>query len=242
MNEAIQIFLTLQNYDIRFNELEQKSKNISKSIADLEMNIIQWDRKIAQEKEEVQNIKLEIQKLEKKVQTTEETLAASKYQLALTRHSKESGILTKKIEDEWLKMSQKEELLLGKMLELDTKETEFSTLLQTAQSAILKIQNEQKDQRQHITDLEKNKSEIQNKIMAIRNILQENHAHWLKYYDRIQGIKMPRIAELRSDNICGGCYLKLSNYNNQRVDSNFPFIICEFCGRMIVITAELSTT
>ncbi|MDR1366325.1 MAG: hypothetical protein LBJ13_00210 [Puniceicoccales bacterium] len=241
MDEAIRFLLTLQSYDMRFNELERKLKNIPKSIADLEMNIVQWDRKIAQEKEQVQNVKLEIQKLEKKIQTLEETLVASKYRLALTRNPKESGNLTKKIEDEWLKMSQQEELLLGKMFELDTKETEFSTLLRTAQNEIFKIQNEQKCQREQITDLEKNKGEIQNKIAVMRNILRENHAHWLQYYDGIRGVKMPRIVELRSDNICGGCHLKLSNYNDQRVDSNFPFIICESCGRMIV-TTELSAT
>ncbi|MDR2812215.1 MAG: hypothetical protein LBB05_00240 [Puniceicoccales bacterium] len=243
MDEAIQFLLTLQNYDMRFNELEQNLKSIPQSVTDLKATIAQWEQKITQEKAQIQNIKLKIQKLEKEMSSAEEIITTCKCKLTFTRNPKESENLTKKVEDEQHKIMQMEELLLGKMFELEDKEAEFSTFQQTTQNEILKIKNEQKYQQQRTVDLEKNRTEVQNKIAAMRKILQENHAHWLHHYDRTKKTihKMPCVVELRSGNVCGGCHLKLSSYNNQTINSNFPFIICESCARMIVIAGLYAT-
>jgi predicted nucleic acid-binding Zn-ribbon protein len=241
MDEAIRFLLTLQNYDMRFGELEQNLNDSPQNIADLEANIDQWNRKIIREKDQIQSIKLEIQKLEKEIQVVEETITTCKYRLALTRNLKESETLAKKIEDEQRKMSQQEELLLHGMLELDDKESEFSRIQQTAQDEILKIRNNQEYQRQWISDLEKNRAELQNKIAVMRDILRESYPLWLQHYDRTKGAiyKMPCIVELRPGNICGGCHLKLLDYDDQKVNPHFPLMICESCGRMIIVTREL---
>jgi predicted nucleic acid-binding Zn-ribbon protein len=241
MDETIQFLLTLQNYDMRLDELERNLRDIPQNIAGLEEVDNQWNQKTAQEKAQIQNIKLEIQKLEKEIQVIEETIATCKYKLALTRNSKESESLAKKIEDEQRKMVQQEESLLGKMFELDDREAKFSILQQTARDEILRTQDEQKYQRQRITDLEKNRTEVQSKIAVMRKILQENHSDWLWHYDGTKKAihKMPCVVELKGGNVCGGCHLKLSDYNDQRVDSDFPFIICESCARMIIVAKEL---
>jgi predicted nucleic acid-binding Zn-ribbon protein len=223
---------------MRLIELERNLNDIPQSIADLEVAIAQWNRKITQEKEQIQNIKLEIQKLEKEISSSEETIATCKYKLAFTKNPKESENLTKRIEEEQNKISQWEELSLHKMFELDDKK--LSTSEQIAQDEILKIQNEREHQQQRTLDLEKNKSEIKNKIAVMRKVLQENHTHWLHYYDKTKKAihKMPCVVELNPGNFCGGCHLKRSDYNDQTVDSHFPFIICESCARMIITLPE----
>jgi predicted nucleic acid-binding Zn-ribbon protein len=244
MDEAIQFLLTLQNYDMRLDELERNLRDLPQDIADLEMNIVQWNQQIDQEKAQIQNVKLEIQKLEREIQVIEETIATCKYKLALTRNSKESESLTKKIEEEQRKMAQREESLLSKMFALDDREAEFSTLQQSAQEEVLKIQREQEYQRQRITDLGENGTEVQDKIAAMRKILHESHSDWLQRYDGTKKAihKMPCVVELKAGNVCGGCHLKLSDYNGQRIDSDFPFMICESCARMIIIRKESETS
>jgi predicted nucleic acid-binding Zn-ribbon protein len=241
MNEAIQLLLALQNYDMRLIELERILCHIPQAIADLETTTAQWNQKITQEKEQIQNTKLEIQKLEKEISSSEEIITTYKYKLAFTKNPRESENLTKKIEDERNKMSQWEELSLHKMFELDDKKIKLSISEQAAQNEILKIQNEREYEQQQIVNLEKNKTEIQNKIAAMRKILQENHDHWLYHYDKTKKAihKMPCVVELRSGNFCGGCHLKLSDYNNQTSDPRFPFMICESCARMIVAARGL---
>ncbi|MDR1590802.1 MAG: hypothetical protein LBR92_02275 [Puniceicoccales bacterium] len=239
MDEAIQFLLTLQNYDMRLSELEQNLSNIPQNIADLATNIAQLNRKIVREKEQIQSVKLNIQKLEKEIQGIEEKIAIDKYKLALARNPKESESLAKKIEDEQCKISLQEELLLQTMLELDDKKIEFSAFQQTAQDEIFKIQSEQEYQQQRTVDLEKNRVEIQNKIAVMRSILQENHVHWLQHYDKTKKAihKMPCVVAFRPGNVCGGCHLKLSDYNDQTTDPYFPFMICESCARMIMSPA-----
>jgi predicted nucleic acid-binding Zn-ribbon protein len=233
MNEAIQLLLALQNYDMRLIELERNLRDIPQSFADLEAATTQWNRKITQQKKQIQDIELELQKLEKEISSSEETIAACKYKLAFTKNPKESENLAKKIEEEQNKMSQREELSLHKMLELDDKKLSISE--QIAQDEILKIQREREHQQRRTVDLKKNKTEIQNKIAAMREILQENHGHWLHHYDKTKKAihKMPCVVKLKPGNFCGGCHLKLSDYNDQTTDSHFPFMICESCARMI---------
>jgi predicted nucleic acid-binding Zn-ribbon protein len=224
---------------MRLIELERNLNDIPQNIADLEAAVTQWNQKITQEKKQIQDIKLEIQKLEKEISSSEEIVATCKYKLAFTKNPKEYESLARKIEDEQNKISQLEELSLHKMFALDDKKLSISE--QITQNEILKIQNERKHQQQRIVDLEKNKFEIQNKITVMREILQKNHTHWLHHYDRTKKAvhKMPCVVELKPGNFCGGCHLKLSDYNDQMTDSHFPFTICESCARMIVAAREL---
>ncbi|MDR1906777.1 MAG: hypothetical protein LBQ03_00965 [Puniceicoccales bacterium] len=237
MDETIQFLLTLQNYDMRLDELARNLENIPQNIVRLEADIGQRNQRIVQEKTQIQGTKLETQKSEKEMQQIEGEIATARYKLALSKIPKESDILTKKIEDGMDKAAQMEEMLLHKMFELDSKEAEFSILQRTSTEEIQKLRNEQEYQRQLAVDLEKNIIEVQNKIVVMRKILQENCAHWLQHYDRTKKAihKMPCIVERKPGNFCGGCHLKLSDYNDQTIDSKFPFMICESCARMIVL-------
>jgi predicted nucleic acid-binding Zn-ribbon protein len=238
MDEAIQFLLTLQDYDMHLDELERNLKNFPKSIADSEADIGQWNQKIAQEKIQNQSIKLEIKGLEKEIEEIKEAVTASRHRLAFTRSPRELESLTKKIEDRTCKLEQMEEQLLVKMFEIDSKEADFSLLQQTSAEEIQKLSNEREYRQQLAIKLEKNKAEVRDKIAVMRKILQENHGHWLQHYDRTKRTirKMPCVVGLELGNFCGGCHLKLSDYNSRTVDRNFPFMICESCARMILLT------
>jgi predicted nucleic acid-binding Zn-ribbon protein len=237
MDEAIQFLLTLQSYDMRFDELERNLENIPKNIAQLEADIGQWNWKIDQDKIQIQSVKLEIQKLEKEIQGIKEVVTATRYRFICAKNPKEIESLTKKIEDGTHKITQMEEQLLVKMFEIDAKEADFSFLQRTSDEEIQKLSNGREHQRQLAIDLEKNKIEVLDKIAVMRKILQENHINWLQHYDRTKKAirKMPCVVELELGNFCGGCHLKLSDYNNRTMDSKFPFMICESCARMILL-------
>ncbi|MDR1303576.1 MAG: hypothetical protein LBJ81_03100 [Puniceicoccales bacterium] len=240
MDEAIRFLLALQDYDMRLRELMQNRSHIPQNIAALDEDIEASNRKIIQEKNAIQNAKLETQKLEKDFKSSEEMIAAGKYKLAFTKNSREYEILAKTIADEERKVAQWEELLLERMLENDSRQSEFSHLQEAANGEIQRLQNEKERQRQLSTHLEENIAELNRKIAAMRGIIQENHGRWLRHYDETKRAirKMPCIVFVKNNQYCGGCNLKLSG-NISAPDPAFPFIICESCARLISIAPAL---
>jgi chromosome segregation ATPase len=239
MDEAIQFLLTLQNYDMRLYELTQNLEDLPHHILALESDIKKLEQKIAQAKTQLQNLKLETQKLETELKSSEE--AVFKCKLALTKNPQEYEFLIKKIESEAIKITQMEENFLEKMFTVDSKQSEFIELEQTINSEIQKLRQEQIRQNQTTNDLENNINEVQNKILVIRGILQENHASWLEYYDKTKKAirKMPCMVNLKNNEYCGGCHLKVSG-NFHDMDRQLPFIVCESCARLILVPVTVT--
>jgi predicted nucleic acid-binding Zn-ribbon protein len=238
MDEAIQFLLTLQSYDMRLHELMQNLSNISPNIAALDADIDQLNQKMIQKKISIQNVKLEIQKWEKDLKSLEEIIVANKYKLAVIKNLKEYEILAKKIKEEECKTAQLEELLLNRMFEIDSMQLEFSNLQQTVDGEIQRLQDAKEKQRQFADNLKENIAELSHKIVGIRGIIQSNHAHWLRHYDGTKKAvrKMPCIVYVKNY-CCGGCNLKLSG-SISALDPAFPFVICESCARMILLTPK----
>jgi predicted nucleic acid-binding Zn-ribbon protein len=241
MEEAIQFLFNLQSYDMRLVELIQNLANVPQNIVDFDERIEQLKQNIVQEKTQIQDRKLEIQKLEKEVKSSEEGIISIKHKLAFTKNLQDYNNLAQKIAGEESKITHTEEILLAKMFEVDSLETEFADRQQIVALEIQKLRNEQDHQRQRTVDLEENINKVQNKIAVMRQILQENHTHWLQCYDNTKKAirRMPCIVELRNVNFCGGCHLKLSDYQDKTVDPHFPFMICDSCARMILLSPEM---
>jgi predicted nucleic acid-binding Zn-ribbon protein len=239
MDESIQFLLTLQSYDMRASELMQKLAHLPGEIETLDRRIKEVESQWLQKKEKIKNLNQNIRNREQDLQSIEDQVAKDKYKLALTKNPQEYAILSKKIDANGKKIETLEEELIAKLMEFDGENAQLKNEQSINGEKIEGIKAEKNGKLGMVVKLKENGDEIGQKIKTIRQVLLENHPHWLERYDRAQKAirKMPCIVHLKNDQYCGGCNLKLSG-NNFAVDGTFPFAVCESCARLILIASE----
>ncbi|MDR2806756.1 MAG: hypothetical protein LBB11_01195 [Puniceicoccales bacterium] len=243
MDEYIQFMLALQDYEIRSLELTRKLGHIPQEIRDLDFKIDAYKQQQLRQMEKAQNLKKMIRDVEQNLKFEEDQLNQNKSKLNLVKNQQEYKIFSKKIEDNTRKIEALEETLMTKLLELDEfnlRSGENASASTCEEENIAIIKNQRAEKEATISHLIENNEEIKSKMMAIRDILQKNYPICLRYYDGAkQAIhKMPAVVYLKDERYCGGCHLKLS-HGNLILDHGLPFIVCESCARLVLITTAM---
>ncbi len=232
MNESIEILKRIQALKSKMDELEA-SQNRRKQDIQKKKDQVESKKNISTKKhDEKLSAQKEIDKKELDLKTNEGEIAKYNIQLNSIKTNKEYTALCSEIGAKKADMSVLEDELLETMTKLENVNQEY-----------IKATEEQKKEEVNLKDLikcvEADIEEADIEIGKTKNdqkkFLDSLDEHTLNQYNRLSNIKDGKAIVAVVGNVCGGCFMNISNQTLNSLMGGKELVFCRSCSRILYL-------
>lgn len=233
--EKLEALYALQKIDSQIDKIRTIRGELPLEVQDLEDEIEGLETRIKNMQEEAKELDTEVSERKIAMKDAEGAISKFKEQQSNVRNNREFESLAKEIEFQELeiklhekrikeakaKVASKKEVLDEAKARLDMRKGD----LKVKQDELSEIVGEtQKEEEALITQSEKAKSMIDERLIAA--------------YDRLRSNAKNGLAVVSVDrDSCGGCFNKIPPQRQLDIESKRKVIVCEHCGRILVPTS-----
>lgn len=232
MGHTLQLY-QLQSLDSEIDKINQQLADIAAQLgesetlkqAQKELETAEHELRTTQTKQ--QDLDLEVKGLTTKIDSEEKKLYSGK-----VINAKEAANLQDEVSSLKRRQSEREELLLEAMLEVETAEesvdavksnlAEIEAAWATGQEQLKQSQQDHKDK---LAELTERRPAVVDKI----------DPEQLQQYEKLRPKKAGRAVAIVKSSVCQGCGVMLSNSRVQQASSGPALTYCTTCGRILYV-------
>lgn len=230
MDESFKLILAIQSIDTRRDEIEREKERIPKEIQRLRDDLDLLKKSMEQGQSNLEELKKSRLSFEGKLEEVEVKLKKSRVKLNDVKSNKEYQAVLKEIDDLRALASQKEEVVITWMEEIEIQEKECADDNARWGQTLGEFENEEKKSSQAMKELER---EVHSLSDQRRALSEEVNKDLLSRYEALRANLRNQVVVPVIDAICQGCHLGIppQQYNNL-IKGDSPES-CPNCNRII---------
>jgi len=230
LDESFKLILTIQSIDTRRDEIEREKERIPKEIQRLRNDLDLLKKSMEQGQSNLEELKKSRLSFEGKLEEVEVKLKKSRVKLNDVKSNKEYQAVLKEIDDLRALASQKEEVVITWMEEIEIQEKECADDNARWEQTLGEFENEEKKSSQAMKELER---EVHSLSDQRRALSEEVNKDLLSRYEALRANLRNQVVVPVIDAICQGCHLGIppQQYNNL-IKGDSPES-CPNCNRII---------
>jgi predicted nucleic acid-binding Zn-ribbon protein len=230
LDEKLTRILKIQSIDIRFDEIEREKKRIPRELEKQREELDFLKKTIEGDVTVLEGLKDDRRKGEKELEEVEAKYKRSKTKLDEVKSNKEYQAMMKEIETIKALASEKEEIVIMRMEDIELQEAECAK----NNAQLEKAQKEYKEKERQYQEMI---SELEKEMLALtreRNELSQRFdGDLLTRYTRLRGHLRGRVVVPVQDAVCQGCHLGIPPQQYNILLKGDSPQICPHCSRVI---------
>lgn len=235
IKEEIEKLLQLQDRDMKLQELRAEKEEQPRRLAALKASFQERGKDLAQTKEAFKAKQVEIKKIELEVESKKQNILKHSNQLFQVKSNEEYRALEKEISLEKSQSSDREDVILQDMMEVD----EIKEKIKKLEENHAQDERELKEQETLIEE------RIKNLDVQIKQLQSERHnlevrvrEDILSVYNRVLKNKPESPVVPVNNYICMGCHMSLIHQTYADVKRCTELVHCENCSRILYLSKD----
>jgi len=230
LDESFKLILAIQSIDTRRDEIEREKERIPKEIQRLRDDLDLLKKSMEQGQSNLEELKKSRLSFEGKLEEVEVKLKKSRVKLNDVKSNKEYQAVLKEIDDLRALASQKEEVVITWMEDVEIQEKECADDNARWEQTLGEFENEEKKSSQAMKEIER---EVHSLCDQRRALSEEVNKDLLSRYEALRANLRNQVVVPVIDAICQGCHLGIppQQYNNL-IKGDSPES-CPNCNRII---------
>jgi hypothetical protein len=232
--EKLRILYELQQIDSRVDKIRTLRGELPLEVQDLEDDIVGLETRIANLAVEVKEFDDLVAKKKLDIKNAESLITKYEEQQKNVRNNREFDSLSKEIEYQRLDM----ELSEKRIKEFSFQAKEKKQMMEQAESLLVDRKADLQGKRQEldsiVSETQKDEQEYTRKSEAYQEMIE---SRLLSAYRRIRSNARNGLAVVVvKRDACGGCFNKIPPQRQLDIKMRKKIIVCEYCGRILVDT------
>lgn len=231
MQKTLTALVSLQELDLRLDELIDERGDLPGIVSELENNIESKNNQKNALEEEIKQAKLRIGEIDLFNETADEKLAKYNDQLYQVKTNREYDAIT--VEIEMVQQQQKE--FNSEIQTLTANLAEKESTLETIGSEISTLEKELEENKVELDERLSETAEEEEKLNSQREkTIKKIKREVLTSYETIRQARNGRGIALVENGTCGGCFSFVPPQKIANIRKMDTMLECEYCGRILV--------
>ncbi|HOJ69089.1 MAG TPA: C4-type zinc ribbon domain-containing protein [Candidatus Hydrogenedentes bacterium] len=230
--------IALQDLDLQITELEEHKLEIPRHRKAFAERLKRVDEELAECEQRFKQQQLALKECEREIETLKANILKMDVQLNTIKKNDEYSAMLNQIDLAKKQVSQKEELAIKLMCELD----EGKLKLEADRKRIAEEKKRVQAEAENVeNDLKALQAELDALVARRAELAKQQPPNILARYERIRAAKrFPAIVPLKDEQSCGGCFMQMRPQVINELIQNPEFKICPQCGRLIYYPAHIT--
>ena len=230
MDESFKLILAIQSIDTRRDEIKRETERIPKEIQRLRDDLDLLKESMEQSRTDLEELKKSRLSFEGELDEIEAKLKKSKTRLNDVKSNKEYQAVLKEIDELRALASQKEEVVITWMEDIEIQEKEYTDDTVRWEKSLGEYDKEEKKASQIMEELQK---EVDSLTDRRRTLSEKANKDLLSRYEALRANLRNQVVVPAIDAICQGCHLGIppQQYNNLIKGDSLES--CPNCNRII---------
>ncbi len=235
IQEEIEKLLQLQDRDMKLRELRAEKEEQPKRLAALKESFQARGKDLAQAKEALKSKQAEMKKIELEVESTKQNILKHSNQLFQVKSNEEYRALEKEIALEKSQSSDREDVIIQDMMEIDTIKEKIKQLEEKHAQDEKELKAQETLIQERIKNLEVQIKQLQDERHNLEVRVREDI---LSVYNRVLKNKPESPVVPVQNYICLGCHMSLIHQTYADVRRGTELVHCENCSRILYLTKD----
>ncbi len=232
LHDWVESLVNLHETDCKIDRMKEQIESAPKLKKEAQSKIETQHASALQAKENLRKKELQISNANADIESTQQKINKLLLQANTVKNNDSYRALLVEIDKLKLVISEKEEVVLVLMEELEVEKKHFKEAQEVLKEAVKQVEQTIADLNLRVENCKK-----QIEVLTAKKIEQEKlvNADLLEKYQRIKhghGGKRVALVEINGDK-CGSCHLKLTTQEILQAKKRAPFTTCGNCGSLI---------
>lgn len=230
LDDRLKVLLMIQDIDTRFDAIQREKGEIPKEIEKLKGDLDLLKRAMEQDLSTLEELKETRRKAERELEEMEPRFKKSKSRLNEVKSNKEYQAILKEIEELKELISQKEEMVIGCMEEIEIQEKECATNNLRWEESQREFQIKEQESSQRMREFDE---EVQSLSGRRGELSQQVDQDLLKRYDSLRIHLKGQVVVPVIEFVCQGCHLGIPPQQYNDLIRGDSLQSCHNCNRII---------
>ena len=229
MRKEILKLLGVQDIDLKIIELKKLQKSLPETLESIKADVNQKKIDLENAQKNMQETKAAQKNIEVEIQSNKETVIKYQNQLLQIKSNEQYRALLSEIDTIGSKSAKLEDELLQKMMQVDEKQDLISEAQENLKRSEQRLQNEEDHIKNRIVEVDQEIARLQDQRKKVAETIEKRA---LRLYEKVMKNKQPAIVTIH-EQICEGCFMKLTPNDANEVHRGKDLITCENCSRIL---------
>ncbi|MFB0521266.1 MAG: zinc ribbon domain-containing protein [Desulfatiglandales bacterium] len=230
MDGKLKVLLMIQSIDTRLDDIRREKEETPREIEKLGDDLDLLKKAMEQDLSSLEELKEGRRRVERELEEVEPRFKKSKARLNEVKSNKEYQAILKEIEDLKELISQKEEMVIGCMEEIEIQEKECATNNLRWEESQREFQNKEQDSSQRMRELDE---ELQSLSGRRGELSQQVDQDLLKRYNNLRIHLKGQVVVPVIEFVCQGCHLGIPPQQYNDLIRGDSLQSCHNCNRII---------
>ncbi len=230
--------IELQDLDLHITELEERKREIPGHKKAFAERLKRLDDELAESEQQFKQLALNLKECEREIETLKGNILKMDAQLNTIKKNDEYRAMLTQIDLAKKQVSQKEELAIKLMCDLDDGKRKLEADKQRIAEEKRRVQAQAAAVDE---DLARLQQELDQLTAQRAELAKTQPPDLLRHYERVRSAKkFPAIVSLKDESSCGGCFMNMRRQVVNELIQRAEFKSCPQCGRLLYYPGHLA--